>query len=62
MSGKITLVGLICTIAGLFFSIYVYVDTSSKRADAAEQVEAVGDLVGVDVETQNQWVREEGKR
>ena len=42
---KAALIGSICTLVGLVFAIYVYVDTSD----------------GVTVDDKNLWVREEGK-
>ena len=42
---KAPLIGSICTLVGLVFAVYVYVDTSD----------------GVTVDDKNLWVREEGK-
>lgn len=58
MSGNAPVVGIVCTVIGLFFSLYVYVDTALALTQSAE---ATGDLnvIAGGSETENPWVRGE---
>jgi len=52
MAGNAPVIGVVCTVIGLFFSLYVYIDTSLAASKTVDLI-----VADVDVETESAWTR-----